>query len=249
VAVVGLTGRTALVTGAARGIGRAIALELAARGATVAVNDLPDNPAILETVAEIKRRGGNALAAPADTADGAQVKALIRDVVKHNGGLDILVNNAAVFREGFITRLREADWDAVMAVDLRGYYLCTRYGLRAMTGQDWGRVINIASVAGIIGGPGRSGYAAAKGGVIALTRSVAAEVGGYGITVNSVAPGYITTEMSAELSETVKEEIRRRLAIRRFGTPEDVAKTVAFLASTDADYITGQVIRVDGGVT
>jgi len=243
-----LKGRTAIVTGAARGIGRAIALELVARGAMVAVNDLPDNPAISETVAQIERRGGSALAAPADIADSAQVKALVKDVVRRCGGLEILVNNAAVFHEGFITRLPETDWDAVMAVDLRGYYLCTRYALRAMSGGDWGRVINIASVAGIIGGPGRSGYAAAKGGVIALTRSVAAEVGGYGITVNAVAPGYVTTEMSAGLSDEVKDEIRRRLAIRRFGTPEDIAGTVAFLASADADYITGQVIRVDGGI-
>ena len=245
-----LKNKVALVTGGGRGIGQAIAVALAEEGADVVVAARSVDQ-LEEAVQKIEATGGKGIAIPADLSQRETIDSFVQAVSAHYSKIDILVNNAGIGSGANAKLVVDYDddfWDTSVALNLTAPYLLTKAFVPAMIKAGWGRVINIASVAGIIGGPGRSGYAAAKGGVIALTRSVAAEVGGYGITVNAVAPGYVTTEMSAGLSDEVKDEIRRRLAIRRFGTPEDIAGTVAFLASADADYITGQVIRVDGGI-
>jgi len=241
--------KISLVTGASRGLGKAIALKLAAEGSKVALNYLSNQQAAEEVAGEITKKGGEVLLLQVDVTDSAEVKSMTRQVVDQWGRIDILVNNAGITRDGLLLRMAEEDWDRVIAVHLRGAYLCTRFALRSMVNQGWGRIINIASQAGVVGSPGQANYSAAKGGLISFTKSVAREVGPRGITVNAVAPGFILTDMTLALSQEIRDSILSRIALGRFGTPDEVAELVAFLASEKAGYITAQVLGIDGGVS
>ncbi len=241
-------GRVSLVTGASRGLGRAIALKLARSGSRVGINYLSNDEAALKVAAEIEHIGGEAMLLKADVSDAQAVRAMVREVITKWGGIDILVNNAGIVRDTLLPRMSEEAWDAVMNTNLRGAYLCTKFALRPMIERKWGRIINIASVAGIIGNQGQANYSAAKGGLIAFTKSVAREMGSRNITANAIAPGFIVSDMTEHLPQETKNMILSRIALQRFGTPEDVAELVAFLASDRAAYITAQVISVDGGV-
>lgn len=243
-----LEGKIALVTGASRGLGRAIAVKLASLGAKVAVNYTSREEEAGKVVKEIAGQGGEAVAIKASVADAAAVKAMFREVVGKWGAIDILVNNAGITRDNLILRMSDEAWDEVLNTNLRGAYLCTKAALRHMMGQPSGRIINISSLAGILGNAGQANYSAAKGGLIALTKSIAREVGSLNITVNAIAPGFISTEMTDKLPPETKDMILSRISLNRFGTPEDVAELVAFLASERASYITAQVIGIDGGI-
>ena len=243
-----LEGRVSLVTGASRGIGKAIALKLASLGSKVAVNYREreaEANSVIEAIAS--QGGGEAIAIKADVADTEAVKAMVEQVTDRWGTIDILVNNAGITRDTLVLRMGDKDWDEVIDTNLRGAYLCTRFALRSMIRQRRGRIINISSIAGVMGNPGQSNYAASKGGLIAFTKSVAREIGSRNITVNAVAPGFIATEMTDKLPSERKESVLAIIPLQRFGEPEDVAELVAFLASEKAGYITGQVICIDGG--
>ncbi|SFG39574.1 3-oxoacyl-[acyl-carrier-protein] reductase [Desulfotomaculum arcticum] len=244
-----LEGRVAMVTGSSRGIGRAIAIELARRGAAIAVNYAGNAAAAQETVAAITDAGGRAMAIQADVADQEQVDAMMKQILNEYGRLDILVNNAGITRDNLLPRLRESDWDAVLNVNLKGAYNCAKAVMRPMLKARWGRVINISSVVGLTGNAGQANYAAAKAGLIGLTKSLARELGSRSITVNAVAPGYIMTDMTDGLTEENKNKMLAGVPLNRFGYPEEIASAVAFLAGEGAGYITGQVIVVDGGMT
>jgi 3-oxoacyl-[acyl-carrier protein] reductase len=239
--------RVALVTGGSRGIGRACALALAASGFTVAVNYLARAEAAQAVVESIVQAGGQALAVRADVSQREDVEALMRQTRERLGPLSVLVNNAGITRDGLLLRMTDDDWDAVLNTNLRGAFLCTRAALREMIKARWGRVINISSVVGITGNAGQANYAAAKAGLVGMTRSVAREVASRAITVNAVAPGYISTDITEPLPAELKAGILAAIPAKRFGTPEDVAGVVAFLASDAAQYITGQLLNVDGG--
>lgn len=243
-----LNGKVALVTGASRGIGREIALTLAGYGATVIVNYNGSEEKAEEVVDKIKEAGGKAEAIRCNVAEFDRSKELIDQVIKSYGKLDILVNNAGITRDNLIMKMSEADFDDVIAVNLKGAFNCIRHASRQMLKQRGGRIINISSVSGVMGNAGQANYCASKAGIIGLTKSVARELGSRGITSNCVAPGFIKTEMTDVLSEDVKQSMGEQIPLKRFGETGDIAEAVAFLASDSASYITGQVLQVDGGM-
>ena len=243
-----LTGKVALVTGASRGIGRAIALKLAAEGAAVVINYHGSMEKAKEVKAEIESDGGIAEIMQCNVADYQATEAMIRKVTDDFGRLDILVNNAGITRDGLLMKMSEEDYDTVLDTNLKGTFHCIRFAARQMLRQRGGRIINLSSVSGILGNAGQANYSASKAGVIGLTKSAARELASRGITVNAVAPGFIETEMTAVLTEKVRESAVVQIPMGAFGTAEDVAEAVAFLASDSARYITGQTIHVDGGM-
>ena len=243
-----LTGKVALVTGGSRGIGRAIALTLAAHGADIAINYAGNTAAAEEVKAAIEAMGRKALLVQGSVAETDGVQAIVNRVVKELGRLDILINNAGITRDGLLMRMKEADWDAVMETNLKGVYNCSKAVMRTMMKQKSGRIVNMASVVGEMGNAGQANYAAAKAGVIGFTKSLAKEVASRGITVNAVAPGFIATDMTSVLTDEQKAEMARTIPLGRAGQPQDVANAVLFLVSEEAAYITGQVLNVDGGM-
>jgi len=242
-----LEGRVAVVTGGARGIGRSVCERLSAEGARIVAVDRSAE-ALDAFVLELTGRGGEALALVADIANAAEVDALAAKTLEAFGRVDILINNAGITRDGLLLRMSEEDWDAVLDVNLKGAFLCTRAFTRPMMKQRWGRVVNVSSVIGLVGNAGQVNYAASKAGVLGLTKSVAKELASRHITVNAVAPGFIETAMTQALDEKVRGALQAQIPLGRLGSPEDVAHAVAFLCSEDAAYITGQVITVDGGM-
>ena len=240
-----LSGKVAMVTGSARGIGREIALRLAEAGATVVVSDVADAEPVAE---EIRKEGRQSLAVTADVSSASDVATMVAKAVEKFGRIDILVNNAGIARDQLLLRMSDEDWDAVLNVNLKSVFLCSRAVLRHMVRQRWGRIISISSIVGIVGNPGQANYASAKAGIIGFTKTLAREVGSRGITVNAIAPGFIATKMTEQLSEEQKGEMLKRIPLGFLGTPRDVAEAVAFLASEEARYITGQVLGVDGGL-
>lgn len=243
-----LTGKNALVTGAGRGIGKAIALELAAKGAFVIVNYNGSKEAAEQTVAEIKAAGGDAVAYQCSVSDYEACGAMITALIKEYTHIDILVNNAGITRDGLLMKMSEEDFDAVINTNLKGCFNTIRHMSRYFLKQRAGKIINISSVSGILGNAGQANYSASKAGVIGLTKAVARELASRGINVNAVAPGFVETDMTDALSDSVKENLKSQIPLGKIGHPQDIAKTVAFLASPDADYITGQVLSVDGGM-
>nr|MBO2506476.1 beta-ketoacyl-ACP reductase [Bacilli bacterium] len=243
-----LEGKTAVVTGASRGIGRAIALELAKEGVNVVVNYSGSKEKAEEVVEEILKMGQKAIAVQANVADNESVQNLMKTALDEFGSIDILVNNAGITRDNLLMRMKEDEWDDVIETNLKGVFLCTKAVTRQMMKQRSGRIINIASVVGVTGNAGQANYTAAKAGVIGLTKTTARELASRNILVNAVAPGFITTEMTDALPEDVKNTMLTQIPLGKFGQPEHVAKAVVFLASEDAEYITGQVLHVDGGI-
>ena len=243
-----LTGKNALVTGAGRGIGKAIALELAAKGAFVVVNYNGSKEAAEQTVAEIKAAGGDAIAYQCSVSDYEACGAMITALIKEYAHIDILVNNAGITRDGLLMKMSEEDFDAVINTNLKGCFNTIRHMSRYFLKQRAGKIINISSVSGILGNAGQANYSASKAGVIGLTKAVARELASRGINVNAVAPGFVETDMTDALSDSVKENLKSQIPLGKIGHPQDIAKAVAFLASPDANYITGQVLSVDGGM-
>ena len=243
-----LDGRVALVTGGGRGIGRAVALRLAQEGAKVAVSYRANDAAAEETAGLIEQAGGECALFKGDVASSGDVDAMVKAVNEAFGPVEILVNNAGTTRDNLMLRMKEAEFDEVLATNLKGAYLCTRAVLRAMVRARWGRILNISSVVGLSGNAGQANYAASKAGLLGLTKSTAREVANRGITVNALAPGYVETELTGKLDESVKGRIREAVPAGRFGEPEEIAAAVAFLAGEEAGYITGQTIAVDGGM-
>jgi len=243
-----LSGKVALVTGAGRGIGRATALKLGAAGAKVAVNYNASEAAAQEVVGAIASDGGEALAAKADVSKSDEVDAMINHLVKEWGRVDILVNNAGITRDNLMMRMSQDEWDAVINTNLRSAYFCSRAVLRPMLRNRWGRIISLSSIVGLTGNLGQANYAAAKAGLIGLTKSIAREVASRNITANAVAPGFIQTDITAVLPEELKQAMLKTIPAERAGDPDDVANAILFLASDLASYITGQVLNVNGGM-
>lgn len=243
-----MKGKSALITGASRGIGRAIAIELASQGANIAVNYAGNEKKAQEVVEELLQLGVKAFKIQADVANETDVKNMVKDVIKQFGSLDILVNNAGVTKDNLLMRMKEDEFDQVINTNLKGVFLCTKTATRQMMKQRDGRIINVASIVGVSGNPGQANYVAAKAGVIGLTKTTAKELASRNILVNAVAPGFISTDMTDALTEEQREEMLAMIPLAKLGTPENVAKVVRFLASGDADYITGQTIHIDGGM-
>ena len=243
-----LTGRNALVTGGSRGIGRAVCLELARRGANVAVNYAGNARAAEETAAACRELGVQAFAVQADVSDSAAAGAMVKAVIERFGRLDILVNNAGITRDKLALQMKNEDLDAVLDTNLKGAFYCMRAAYRPMMKQRYGRIVNLSSVVGLRGNPGQANYAASKAGLIGMSKSIAKELANRNITVNLVAPGFIDTDITAVLPEAAREALLRSIPMARLGQPEDVARAVAFFAAEDASYITGQVLCVDGGM-
>jgi len=243
-----LTDRVAVVTGSSRGIGRAIAVKLASLGAKVVVNYHTSEDAAQEVVEQIKANGSEAIAVHADVKDAEQAKGLIDAALEAFGGLDILVNNVGVTRDTLLMRMKEDDWDIVVDTNLKGTFNCTKVAQRPMIRQRYGRIINITSVSGIAGQVGQANYSASKAGVIGFTKAVAKELGIRNITVNAVAPGYVPTDQTANLPQELIDYILELTPLKRPGTAEEIANAVAFLASEEASYVSGQVLGVDGGM-
>ena len=243
-----LDGKVALVTGASRGIGRAIALRLASEGAKVAINYAGSTAKAEAVKTEIEQNGGEAILVQADVSDSASVDAMVAKVIEAFGQIDILVNNAGITRDGLMMRMKDEDFDAVINTNLKGVFYCTKVVSKLMMKKRSGRIINMASVVGLMGNAGQTNYAAAKAGVIGFSKSAAKELAARGITVNMVAPGFIATDMTAAMTDKAKEMTLTGIPLKRMGEPEDVANAVLFLVSDNASYITGQTINVDGGM-
>ncbi|MBI0578460.1 3-oxoacyl-[acyl-carrier-protein] reductase [Neobacillus cucumis] len=243
-----LAGKAVLVTGASRGIGREIALELARQGANVAVNFAGSEAKANEVVDEIKALGRDAFTVKCDVSNSEEVATMVKETVDRFGRLDILVNNAGITKDNLLMRMKEEEWDDVISINLKGVFLCTKAVTRQMMKQRYGRIINIASIVGVSGNPGQANYVAAKAGVIGLTKTTAKELAARNITVNAIAPGFITTDMTDKLTEDIKTEMLKQIPLARFGEPKDIAKVTAFLASDDSSYMTGQTLHIDGGM-
>ncbi len=244
-----MPGRVALVTGASRGIGRAVAIELAARGYRVAINYQSSQTSAEEAVGIIREAGGTAIAVQADVSCQEPVQALFETVAKEFGPVEVLVNNAGITRDNLLMRMKDEEWMAVMRTNLNSVYYCTQEVIRSMMKARFGRIVAMSSVSGLVGNAGQVNYAAAKAGVLGLIKSVAREAGSRGVTANVIAPGYIETDMTAALPEDVRKDILSKIPVGRYGSPVDIARAVAFLVSDEASYITGQVLAVDGGMT
>ena len=243
-----LNEKVAVVTGASRGIGRAVAIKLASEGATVVINYNGSEDRALKVKKEIEENGGKAEIRQCNVSDYAACEEMFKEIISTLGSVDILVNNAGITKDGLLMKMSEEDYDAVLDTNLKGTFNCIRHVARQMIRQKGGRIINMSSVSGVLGNAGQANYSASKAGVIGLTKSVARELASRGITVNAVAPGFVNTEMTAVLSEKVKEGAAAQIPLGKFGEPEDIANAVAFLASDNARYITGQVLAVDGGM-
>jgi len=245
----GLEGRRALITGASRGIGRATAVALAAEGVRVAINYARSDAEAATTAEAIVAQGGTAETVKADVGDASAITLMFERLKERWGGVDILVNNAAVTHDGFLMMLSDAAWERVLATNLRGAFLCARQALRSMIAGHWGRIVNVVSPAGLVGKDGAANYAASKGGLLSMGKSLAREVARYGITVNAVCPGLVDTQLIAGMRAEVRAQFLRQIPVNRFGTPEEVADAIAFLVSDRARYITGTTLTVDGGLT
>ncbi|RUM36011.1 MAG: beta-ketoacyl-ACP reductase [Desulfobulbus sp.] len=243
-----LEGKVALVTGGSRGIGRAICQQLAGQGAVVGINFVSNPSAAEETLAEVKEAGSAGFVTGFDVADSQAVQAAVKSITADYGGVDILVNNAGITRDGLMARMKDADWDAVLNTNLKGAFTCSKAVMRGMMKKRWGRIINISSVIGFLGNGGQVNYAAAKAGLVGFTKAMARELAARSVTVNCVAPGYIVTDMTRELSEDIQEMIKAQIPLGTLGTPEDVAKATGYLASEESGYITGQTLHVNGGM-
>lgn len=244
-----LSGKVAIVTGSSRGIGRAIALKLARLGAKLVVNYRTNREAALEVVKEIWSQGGECIAVQADVRMAEEAQKLIKAAQETYGRVDILVNNAGTRRDSLLVRMSEADWDLVLDTNLKGAFHCAKAVQRPMMRQRYGRIVNISSVSGVVGNAGQTNYSAAKAGLIGFTKALAKEVGSRNLTVNAVAPGYVPTDLTANLSEELVERAIEATPLGRMGTPEDIANAVAFLVSDEASFITGQTLCVDGGMS
>jgi 3-oxoacyl-[acyl-carrier protein] reductase len=243
------SGRVAIITGGGRGIGRAVAVRLAGEGANLAISYRSNDDAAEETAEGVRDAGVECELFKGDVSSPEDVEALFKGVSEAFGRVDILINNAGKTRDNLMMRMKEEEFDEVLRTNLKGTYLCTRAALRPMVRARWGRIVNVSSVVGLVGNAGQANYAASKAGIIGFTKSVAREVAQRGITVNSVAPGYVETELTGSLPEEVKDRIRDQVPAGRFGEPEEVAEVVAFLVGEEAGYVTGQTIAVDGGMT
>jgi 3-oxoacyl-[acyl-carrier protein] reductase len=243
------TDRVAVVTGASRGIGRGIALELAKRGASLVVNYIdPFENDANGVVKEIEALGSQAIAVKASVTQAAEVEALMKAAVDRFGKIDILVNNAGTTRDNLIMMMKEEDWDLVLSINLKGAWLCSKAAVKSMIRKRYGRIVNISSVSGIAGQGGQTNYSSSKAGLIGLTKALAREVAGRQVTVNAVAPGFVKTDLTANLPKELLDELNKRIPLERWGTVEDIAHAVAFLASDEASYITGHILSVDGGL-